>query len=105
MLHGYLDLPTFTYWKFKNIWTGSMFQTFNYRIFRDEISEEGSEEKTVVLRTVVWYGTTAFELVPAENYAYDITEEFSEEGLEKVIAFLNEKLDEFKASGGQPAKQ
>ena len=101
MLHGYLDLPTFTFWEFKNIWTGSMFSTFNYRIVKDEISStEGSEEKTPVLRTTVWYGTDAFEITPAEKYAYNETREFSPEGLEQIIAFLNEKIEEFKAEKG-----
>lgn len=104
MLHGYLDLPTFTFWKFKNIWTGSMFRTFNYRIVKDEIKpSEDSEETTPVLRTIVWYGMDAFEKTPPEKYVYNETREFSPEGLEQIIAFLNEKLDEFKAAGGDPA--
>lgn len=102
MLHGYLDLPTFTYWSFKNTWTGSMFDTFNYRIFRDEISVEGSEEKKPVLRAVVWYGTDAFEHVVPENYAHDLNEEFSEKGLETIIEFLNARIEEFKSSCGKP---
>lgn len=104
MLHGYLDLPTFTFWKYKNIWTGSMFTTFNYRIFKDEVSAaEDSEEKTPVLRTIVWYGTDAFEHIPAEKYVYNETRDYSPEGLEEIIAFLNARLDEFKAAGGAPA--
>ena len=68
MLHGYLDLPTFTFWEFKNIWTGSMFSTFNYRIVKDEISStEDIYEKTNVLLTTVWYGTYSFENTHAEK--------------------------------------
>ena len=101
MLHGYLDLPTFAFWDFKNIWTGSMFTTFNYRIIRDEIAKsEDSEEKVPVLRTIVWYGTDAFEITPPENYAYNETRDFSPEGLEEIISFLNEKLEGFKAEKG-----
>ena len=101
MLHGYLDLPTFAFWDFKNIWTGSMFTTFNYRICRDEISRlQDSEEKDPVLRTIVWYGTDAFEITPPDKYAYNETREFSPKGLEEIIAFLNEKIEEFKTEKG-----
>ncbi len=98
MLHGYLDLPTFTFWKEKNIWTGSMFRTFNYRIFKDTV-KKGEEEENV-LRTVVWYGMDCFDLVSPEDYVIDMNEEFSPEGLERTIAFLNERLAEYKSIGG-----
>jgi len=42
MLNGYLDLPTFTFFDFKNIWTGSVFQEFNYRIMYRQ--NDGSDE-------------------------------------------------------------
>ena len=90
MLHGYFDLPTVAFWEFGNIWTGSLFQTFNYRI----IPEKKDEEK--VLRAVVWYGTDCFELVKPEDLVFEMTEELSVEGLERIIAALNEKAEEYK---------
>ncbi len=96
MLHGFLDLPTFTFWKEKNNWTGSIFQSFNYRIFRDSVKNEGDEEETPVLRSVVWYGTDCFDLVKPEDYVLDHNEEFSPEGLEKTIELLNGMAGEYK---------
>lgn len=90
MLHGYFDLPTFAFWNFGNIWTGSIFTNFSYRIFKDTVDE------TDILHTVVWIGMKCFDLVAPEEYAFDHREEFSAEGLEKTTAFLNEKAEEYK---------
>ena len=56
MLNGYLDLPTFTFFDFKNIWTGSVFQEFNYRIMYRQ--NDGSDE----LYGVIWLGKKCFDL-------------------------------------------
>lgn len=96
MLHGYFDLPTFTFWKEKNIWTGSLFgNQFNYRIFRSKTDE--SED----LCAIGWYGPLCFEKTPVTDYAFELHEELSPEGLETLIAKLNEKADEYKKSGGK----
>lgn len=95
MLHGYFDLPTFTFWEEKNIWTGSLFQTFNYRIFRNKIDD--AED----LCAVGWYGMKCFELTPAEEYKFEFHEEFSPEGLKSLIVKLNEKAEEYKKAGGK----
>ncbi len=93
MLHGYLDLPTFAFWDFGNIWTGSVFGEFNYRIFGRK-----KEDDTKVLCTIVWYGTDCFALVPPEKYVFEKEEEFSPEGLEKIMAFLNSEAEKYKNS-------
>ena len=95
MLHGFIDVPTLSFWAEGNIWTGSMFQTFNYRISKEK------KDETTYFRTVVWYGMKCFDLIPAEEYVHDISEEFSDEGLNKIIDFLNEKVAEYKSSGGR----
>lgn len=92
MLHGYLDLPTFTFWEEGNIWTGSVFQTFNYRIFKDTADDKN------VLHAAVWYGLDCYDLVKPEDIRFDLTEEFSPDGLSRVIDALNVKADEYKKS-------
>ncbi len=83
MLHGYFDLPTFTFFNEKNIWTGSIFSEFNYRIFRKK------ENDTDILYSVVWYGKKCFDLISPDEYAAEIREELSPKGLENVIEKLN----------------
>ena len=97
MLHGYFDLPTFYYWDYRehapNIWTGSLFKTFNYRIFAQKVDDKDE------LCALVWYGMKCFELTPAEEYKLELHEEFTPEGLETLIAKLNKKADEYKKAG------
>ncbi|MBR1392346.1 MAG: hypothetical protein IJ561_00760 [Ruminococcus sp.] len=96
MLHGYLDLPTFTFWRENNIWTGSVFQNFNYRIVQKKL-----EDDTKVLYSVIWLGSLCFDLVKPEDYVCEHHEEFSPEGLERTIEFLNSKVEEYKQNGGK----
>ena len=87
MLHGYFDLPTFTFFDEKNIWSGSLYTTFNYRI--EPIKGEESE-----LNVKVWYGMDCITKVT--DLAAEFHEPFSPEGLEKAIADLTEEFEKFK---------
>lgn len=92
MLHGYLDLPTFTFFEEKNIWTGSLFQNFNYRIMLK--SSEDSKE----LYGVTWEGMLCFDLIDPADYTSEFHEEFSPEGLEKITAEINAEAEKYKNS-------
>lgn len=92
MLHGYFDLPTFTFFDEKNIWTGSMFKTFNYRIIPEK--HKADEEKESELHVLVWYGLDCFTKV--ENFIAEYHNEFSAEGLEQCIKDLTVEIEKFK---------
>ncbi len=95
MLHGYFDLPTFTFFEEKNIWTGSLFREFNYRIM-SKSTDDGSE-----LYSVVWDGMKCFDLIDKSEYKAEFHEENSPDGLEKTIEKLNKTADEYRANGGK----
>lgn len=95
MLHGYFDLPTFTFFndENKNIWTGSLYRNFSYRIkpvVRKE-EEEGESE----LHVYVWYGIECFDKV--EKFVAEYSEEYSPAGLEECIKVLTEEFEKFKS--------
>lgn len=94
MLHGYLDLPTFTFFHEKNIWTGSVFQNFNYRIMLK------TNDDAIELYGVIWEGMKCFDLVDSSEYIEEFHEEFSAEGLEAMIEKLNDRVEKFKSNGG-----
>ncbi|MGN0595360.1 MAG: hypothetical protein ACI4I6_09385 [Hominimerdicola sp.] len=87
MLHGYFDLPTFTFFNEKNIWTGSLYSKFNYRI----TPVKGDESELLVQ---VWYGTDCYTLV--KDFSAEYHEEFSPAGLEKAIEDLTYEFDKYK---------
>ena len=90
MLQGYIDIPTIHFFKEKNIWTGSAFDSFNYKIMPVKTDEKSE------LHCVVWYGKKCFDLVDSSEYACEFHEEFSAEGLEKLVEKLNKSVDEYK---------
>ena len=92
MLHGYFDLPTFTFFDEKNIWTGSLYKTFNYRIVPEKYKPD--EEKKSELHVYVWYGLSCFTCT--EEFAGEYHEEFSPEGLEKCIEDLTQEFEKFR---------
>lgn len=92
MLHGYFDLPTFTFFDEKNIWTGSMFKYFNYRII--PIKKKADEDGESELHVLVWYGTQCFTKVT--DFVAEYHEEFSAQGLEKAISDLTDEIEKFK---------
>lgn len=92
MLHGYLDLPTFTFFNEKNIWTGSVFQDFNFKIFLK------TEDDKQSLCALTWLGRKCFDLIKPDEFTNELYEEFSPEGLEIIIAKLNELVEQFKQS-------
>ncbi len=95
MLHGYLDLPTFTFFDEKNSWTGSVFQNFNYKI----MLKTNDDQKT--LYSTIWLGTKCFDLIDQSEYVFEFNEEFSPQGLEETIKKINEKVEEYKNNGGK----
>ena len=89
MMHGLFDMPTFTYFDFKNIWTGSIYREFNFKIFpvkTDELKE---------LKTIIWFGKKSFDNVTEDDYYKTLHHEFSPEGYEKLLEELNFEAKEF----------
>lgn len=91
MLRGHFDIPTFHYFEEGNVWAGSLYTNFNYRIVPKK-ADKGSDEKSV-LKTSVWYGTKCFD--QAEELIAQFSEDYSEEGLEKCIEKLNSEFEHF----------
>ena len=87
LLHGYFDLPTFTFFDEKNIWTGSLYKTFNYRI----TPIKGDESELLVQ---IWYGMDCYTKV--EDFVSEYHEEFSADGLTKAIEDLTAEFEKFK---------
>lgn len=88
MLHGYFDLPTITFFNEGNIWSGSMFTYFCYRI-EPKKSDESSE-----LFVRVWYGSECVTNV--KEFIAEYHEELTTDGLEKVIADLTTEFEKYK---------
>lgn len=80
-------LPAFTYFKAKNIYTGSYGKTFNYKIWVDE-------DMTVK----VWYGLTCFSKTPPESVVAEESFPLSAEGLEELKAWLFGKYEEYRSA-------
>ena len=90
MLHGYIDIPTIYFFQEKNIWTGSIFQEFNYRIMPIE-NDNGEKE----LYAVIWYGKLCFDLVNKNDYILEIHEPLTADGLETLTAKINKSIEEY----------
>ena len=87
MYHGNIDLPTFVYFDFGNVWTGSLLGSFNYRI------EPQPKNEPPRLQVSVWYGGECYDKA---EIAETFEEEFSAEGYERVIERLNAMIDEYR---------
>ena len=88
MYHGHIDVPTFAYFDFGNVWTGSVFGSFNYRI------EPQPKTDPPRLAVSIWYGGLCFDKSePAESFE----EDFSPEGYSRTIDRLNEMIDRYGA--------
>lgn len=92
MLHGYFDLPTFYFFDEKNIWTGSLYNNFNYRITPKKAKKDSDEKSE--LKVAVWYGKKCFDT--AEELVAQYSEEFSPKGLEACIEDLTKEFEHFK---------
>ena len=92
MLHGYFDVPTFTFFDEKNVWSGSLYKYFNYRIV--PIKRKPDDDEQSELNVKVWYGLECID--KAKKIEAEYSEEFSEEGLEKCIQILTEEFEKFK---------
>ena len=92
MQHGYFDVPTFYYFEEGNVWSGSIFTNFSYRIAPKK-AKKGTDEKSE-LKAAVWYGTKCFD--QAEELIAQFSEDFSEEGLKSCIEKLTEEFEHFK---------
>ncbi len=94
MYHGHIDVPTFAYFSFGNVWTGSVFGSFNYRV------DPRSKDEPPRLLTSIWYGDLSFEKTEPEE---TFEEEFSAEGWSRTIDKLNELIDAYgtKVRGGR----
>lgn len=94
MLKGYFDLPTISFFTQNNIWTGSLYTNFNYRIIPVMIKGDENTEPVNELRSVVWYGTTCYDLI--KDFVCEFHEDLTTEGLEKTREHLTEAFEEFK---------
>ncbi len=90
MLHGLIDIPTLYYFQEKNIWTGSLFREFNYRITPFKTDEKSE------LVCQIWYGRLCYDLI--ESFEAELTESLNDEGLENIISFINSNAEEYKKS-------
>ncbi len=88
MYHGYIDVPTFAYFDFGNIWSGSLLGDFNYKIIPK------SKDDPPVLKTVIWYGKRCLE---SSDIKEEFEEEFSAEGYERVIERLNGIIEKYRS--------
>ncbi|MBQ9375726.1 MAG: hypothetical protein IJU04_05265 [Ruminococcus sp.] len=90
MLHGLIDIPTIHYFEENNIWTGSLFERFNYRItpVRDDAKAE--------LLCQIWYGRLCYDLT--ESFEAENTEAITADGLKKTIDFINSEALKYKES-------
>lgn len=91
MLHGYIDIPTIYFFEEKNIWTGSVFNEFNYRIMPVE-NDQGEKE----LYSVIWYGKLCFDLVDTNDYVAEFHKPLTAEGLEKLTDEINDAIEVYK---------
>lgn len=87
MYHGYIDVPTFAYFDFGNIWSGSLLDDFNYKIIPK------AKDEPPVLKVVIWYGSLSLEL---SETADSFEEDFSAEGYERVIEGLNQRIEVYR---------
>ena len=79
------DIPGFTYFAEKNNYTGSVGNTFNYKIVNGD-----------VLTTTVWIGKFCLAKTPEEDVV-DIKEfEKTPEGLEELKSWLESELEKKK---------
>ncbi|NLZ47105.1 MAG: hypothetical protein GX896_10490 [Clostridiales bacterium] len=78
------DIPGFTYFSAKNVFSGSASKTFNYKIWFGD-----------VFAVKIWYGLNAFETTPEDKIIDEFQTEFSEKGLEKVKDWILQKYNEF----------
>lgn len=94
MLKGYFDLPTITFFTQKNIWTGSLYTNFSYRI--TPVNTKGDENTPPVkeLFTQVWYGTQCYTNV--NDFVCEFHEPLTAQGLEATRDDLTKAVDEFK---------
>lgn len=95
MYHGYIDVPTFAYFDFGNVWAGSLLTDFNYRIIPKKPSKGDEEAAKPCFEVTIWYGNMCHDLSKPEEV---FNEEFSEEGYERVIAKLNKRIDDYRTN-------
>ena len=82
-----LIYPHFTILKEKNTWSGCNYTNFSYRI--DPVL---GDEKELYVR--VWYGTKC--VTEVTDFVAEYHEEYSEKGLENVLADLTKEFEKFK---------
>lgn len=99
MLHGHLDVPTFAYFDFKNIWTGSVFDEFNYKIY------PYSGEENNKLKTIIWYGRKSIDSITEEDYEKVLFHDLTSEGYDKLLADINALVDEYVKKFGVKKRQ
>ncbi|WP_028504702.1 hypothetical protein [Ruminococcus sp. FC2018] len=94
MLKGYFDLPTISFFTQKNIWAGSLYTNFSYRI--EPVDQKGDENTPALkeLHTYVWYGTQCFSNV--NEFVCEFHEPMTAQGLENTRNDLTQAVEEFK---------
>ena len=88
MYHGYVDLPTIVYFKYGNVWSGSLLETFNYKI------TPKPKDDPPFFRVTIWYGKLSLEKSEtAEEFECPLTPE----GYEELIGMLNERIHTYRS--------
>ncbi|MDO5561135.1 MAG: hypothetical protein Q4F95_16275 [Oscillospiraceae bacterium] len=78
------DVPGFTYFKEKNIFSGSKNTVFNYKIWPGER-----------FKVTVWQGKNCIDKTPEQDIIDTQEFEFTKEGLEELLMWIKGKSDEF----------
>ncbi|MDD6826954.1 MAG: hypothetical protein PUE12_12740 [Oscillospiraceae bacterium] len=79
------DIPGFTYFSEKNIYTGSINNLFNYKITTGE-----------KLSAVIWLGKFCLAKTPDDKIIANADFELTKEGLDELKNWLNQKYEENK---------
>ena len=94
MKYGFIDIPTVNFFEEKNIFTGSCLENFSFRIYNRK-----KEDDTTELCCAVWEGKRIFADVPPEEYALELHEPLTQEGVDNVGNKLLEAAKAYAANG------
>ncbi len=78
-----IDIPGFTYFSEKNIYSGSINHVFNFKIYPGE-----------KFSVVLWSGWKCIDKTPEENIIEKKEFEFNSDGLDELISWIYDKYTE-----------
>lgn len=93
MLKGYFDIPAFNFFSQGNIWSASLYKTFNYKIIPDKEKKDDDTE-VQVFKVYVWYGLKCYD--KTEDFAAKYTFDFTEDTIDEIREKLTEDFEKYK---------